>query len=263
MKPMIILSAGLAGVGKTTHFSRLAERVGESVPCVFINKDQVSEDLGASFDATSEHYLKTIGPLTYQVMIEQAKKHVLEGKVVFLDGYFGNKLSARPTRDLFMNPELDVRILYFHCSAETQETRILARGSSRDEDKKGVKFSPFRREHLQSHLIELAQAFFFSVNTEEEAALDENITAILSYLDNPCEPQPTFTRVSFTLSPDESAYDEFRFSQLIKAHRLLVQFHHESEALDKFCFWHNPESEQWTALVKGLDEKPCGPGYGF
>lgn len=250
-------------LAKQRIFQDLQKGLVNQFPAFLLIKIKYQKTWVQVFDATSEHYLKAIGPLTYQVMIEQAKKHVLEGKVVFLDGYFGNKLSARPTRDLFMNPELDVRILYFHCSAETQETRILARGSSRDEDKKGVKFSPFRREHLQSHLIELAQAFFFSVNTEEEAALDENITAILSYLDNPCEPKPTFTRVGFTLSPDESAYDEFRFSQLIKAHRLLVQFHHESEALDKFCFWHNPESEQWTTLVKGSDEKPCGPGYGF
>ncbi|OGT29735.1 MAG: hypothetical protein A3E87_08795 [Gammaproteobacteria bacterium RIFCSPHIGHO2_12_FULL_35_23] len=84
---IIMVGAGLAGIGKTVYLTRLASSISASTPCVYFDKDEINIELGQGYDSDSEYYRTTITPQTYQIIVERARQPSLQGKVVILDGY--------------------------------------------------------------------------------------------------------------------------------------------------------------------------------
>lgn len=260
---LIIFGCGLAGTGKTTHLKKLAEIISAIMPCVYIDKDDINAELGQAFDANSEYYKKVVAPLTYQIIAERAQAQVAQGKIVILDGYFGNKLSISPVKEQLISTDFETRIIYFHCTAGTQQARLIQRGLERDQDKEGRKFEPYRLAHLQEHIRELAQVPHFVIDTENEFDLEMNIEQILKYLDQPLQSKPCFKRIPCFITQDDILKAATEFQKMILQHTKLVHYRAE-EQYDKFPFWSTPSSEleNWNQIKKH-EFVPNGPGYGF
>ena len=260
---LIIFGCGLAGTGKTTHLKKLAEAISAVIPCVYIDKDDINAELGQAFDANSEYYKKVVAPRTYQIIMERAQTHVAEGKVVILDGYFGNKLSVSPIKEQLTSPDFETRVMYFHCTAKTQQARLTQRGLERDQDKEGEKFESYRLAHLQEHIRELAQVPYFIIDTENELDLEMNIRQILEYLDQPLQNRPCFKRIPCVITHCDILKEATEFQKMILQHSKLVRYRAE-EQYDKFPFWSTPPSEleNWNQIKKH-ESAPNGPGYGF
>ncbi len=222
---IIILGAGLAGVGKSTHLTRLAETLtGQGITCVYLDKDKINADLGQVYDPNSEYYKNYVKPRSYQLMIESAQRHITDGtQVVILDGYFGDKLTASPTKELLIATEFDTRVIYFHCTGETQRQRLTQRGLERDADKEGEKFKPYRRNHLQNHMRELAQIPPLFIDTEREEDLESNIASVVTYLERPSESQRHFKCIPCVLTEETAMQGAPEFQIILSRHTQLVQ----------------------------------------
>lgn len=221
----IIVSTGLAGVGKTTHLKLLASIFGPL--SVYINKDDINAELGQTYDPESEVY-KRIAPKSYDLAAERALQAGLDGKIAILDGYFGNKLTNPTCKSLLDNSRIDVRVIYFHCSGEQQKSRLLSRASPRDKDKEGDKFAPYRQQHLQDHLRELAQVPHLFIDTELDESLEINVAEILKYLHMP-ELVPCFNRVECAIEHDVVWYGAEQFKPILDGHIKQVRTPHNSQ----------------------------------
>lgn len=216
-KNTIILAAGLAGVGKTTHLKRFAEMMGDS--CVYLEKDEVNlRVFGQAFDPDSEYYRTVVAPQTYQLLVDEAKRYALAGKTVILDGYFGNKLVSHPVIELLSDSVFDVRVIYFHCSAEKQRLRLTERASVRDCDKEGERFLPYRRAHMTAHVINLIQATHLFIDTEEDLALERNIEEINRHIGSPITSSLCLGKVDCDLTEEEACYPAEGFKRVLARH---------------------------------------------
>jgi predicted kinase len=90
-KPVIIITCGLTGTGKSTIINEVAERTGFTV----LTSDRMRKELVGirpeehryeAFD--SGIYSKEFTERTYSHMIEQGKKKLMEGESVILDACF-------------------------------------------------------------------------------------------------------------------------------------------------------------------------------
>lgn len=181
LKNILILSTGLAGVGKTTHLREIAQLIPN---CVYIDKDLINEAFLGTHSMQSDYYNVHVKMQTYALMIKQALSQLSLGKVVIIDGGVGGKLTS-VFKNYLDTKEFTTKVIYFHCSGETQRERVIERNAARDNDKKGDAFIPYRHKHITEHLQELAQIAHLSVDTEDPANLRNNIKLIIDYIRRP------------------------------------------------------------------------------
>jgi hypothetical protein len=91
---LLLLSAGLAGVGKSTVLRLLSSRLGTH--CVYLDKDTINQALLGGQPYFSEYYKQHVQQPTYAVMFGIAADNLAARQQceVLLDGQFGDKLTA-------------------------------------------------------------------------------------------------------------------------------------------------------------------------
>jgi predicted kinase len=94
-RKLLLLSAGLAGVGKSTVLRLLSNRLGSG--CVYLDKDTINQALLGGQPYFSEYYKQHVQQQTYAVMFGIAADNLAARQqcVVLLDGQFGDKLTAQ------------------------------------------------------------------------------------------------------------------------------------------------------------------------
>lgn len=190
-KKILVISTGLAGVGKTTHLKALSAEIANSV---YLDKDVINLALLQGQEYFSDHYNRYVRMQSYEVMLQLAKDNLKQNKVVILDGYFGDKLSLPLFKDYLSSLDFTTKILYFHCSGDKQLERLQQRGDKRDKEKlEQGKFKPYRQKEINRHLAELIERQHITINTENTQDLKKNIETIQQYL---LETPPFNNRIS-------------------------------------------------------------------
>jgi FMN phosphatase YigB (HAD superfamily)/predicted kinase len=199
---------------------------------VYLDKDDINLELGKEFDASSDYYKKVIAPLTYRVMIWRAKAALAQNKIVICDGYFGNKLTVSPIVEQLQSNDFSAKIIYFHCSGEKQEERLKQRGLERDQDKEGVLFAPYRKQHLQDHVKELSQVPHLVIDTESNSDLSKNVKTILHYLESVPNQNYCYISKVCPLSNEESMFGANTFMNILDRHQkeLLAQKYEQEKS---------------------------------
>ena len=215
-KKILIISAGLAGVGKTTHLKALSKEIANSV---YLDKDVICSALLQGQAYFSDYYNQYVKNQSYEVMLQLARENLEENKVVILDGYFGDKLSSQRVKDLLSLPNVITKIVYFHCSGDTQFKRLQERGDYRDAEKiANGKFGSYRQEHIKKHLMELSNVPHLIIDTERDVALKANVENVLRYLQLPIPSIQTglIDKHSFILTENEAMQGVAGFRSLLK-----------------------------------------------
>lgn len=169
MKPTLLLGCGLPAVGKTTIMRSLQRSTPGSL---YLDKDTIniallSEGSHAYF---SDYYNRHVRNQTYAVMFHIAKDNLAGGcPLVIMDGQFGDKFTTslvqQPLQDLCNAVDCQVRVVYCHCSKETQLARMRSRGEPRDDDKYAV-LEGLRAGWLDAHHRELAHVDHLRLDTD-------------------------------------------------------------------------------------------------
>lgn len=91
---LLLLSAGLAGVGKSTVLKLLCSRLGSN--SMYVDKDTINQALLQGNPYFSDYYKQHVQQQTYAVMFSIAADNltIRENCTMILDGQFGDKLSA-------------------------------------------------------------------------------------------------------------------------------------------------------------------------
>ena len=178
----LLLGCGLPAVGKTTVLRRL-QRCSRG--CFYMDKDTINAALLGSHDYFSEYYDKHVRCQTYAVMFSLARDNLQNGtELIVLDGQFGDKFLApliqTPLQELQRETGCSVRLIYFHCSTQSQLARMRARAAPRDAGKYEA-FDALRAQMLEVHERELAGVPHLRLDTD---ALDEQrcVEAIQQYI---------------------------------------------------------------------------------
>ncbi|NGX63954.1 MAG: hypothetical protein KR126chlam6_01377 [Candidatus Anoxychlamydiales bacterium] len=179
---VLLISAGLSGIGKTTILKKLNSKLLNSF---YISKNLLNESLLQEKtelpDRYNMDYYKTyVAKQSYDIMIDLAIDNLKDiNRVVILDGYFGDKIGKAMFKKLFHLEDVNVKIIFFQCSAETEMKRLAKRDEQRDREKL-LNFDVYYNEHIKSHYDTLNNFEYLIVNTEED--IDENINKIIAYI---------------------------------------------------------------------------------
>jgi len=133
-KPICLISAGMAGIGKTSLLRAYSKKHG----FVFINKDSMLSNLHLNSEAgLGLNYGVKNNIQIYLMMLEFAKDNLENGLSIVIDGYFSNKLDLPEIKEKFedINELYNLIKIYFTCSKSTLEERIIHRNSGRDINK--------------------------------------------------------------------------------------------------------------------------------
>lgn len=125
-RKIALISAGLPGVGKSTLLKALSQHISNSI---FLDKDTINACLLQGNAYASDYYKCYVKNQSYDLLFALAKDNLAQGdRVIFLDGFFGDKLSS-PLVSAFTHSEnYETKIIFFYCSPEVNLQRIIKRG---------------------------------------------------------------------------------------------------------------------------------------
>ncbi len=157
--PVLLIGAGMAGVGKSTLLKALAKKHN----FVYIDKDllnisfltEISNGKIASKKSslTSYFFNNNVKFQTYHAMFSLAESNLSQGLNVILDGYFSDKLDIEFIKERIdsISKNFQVILIYFTCSNDVLFKRMKHRNFSRDSDKLG-QFDNYFENHKQDDL---------------------------------------------------------------------------------------------------------------
>jgi predicted kinase len=220
--PTLIFLSGLAGSGKSTTAKKLVEKFPKAVA---YDKDKFLIPALGSQPYFGEYYKKIANPGAYKAMLYIASLAAAEGYMPILDAYNGDKLNGPLLKETLVRKELTIKVIHFHCCAETQYKRLEERGEERDKlDKMGDLFERYRIEHVEKHLRQLAQfPEHLIINSEE--SIEDCLKTIEEFINSPSNHQG-FTTVDqkvldqFTLSKEDAFKGAEFFVETLKTLRL-------------------------------------------
>jgi predicted kinase len=180
----LVMGAGLAGGGKTTHLHQATAEINTSV---YIDKDTIAVDLLASVAQSmpGPYYDKYVKAQSYQAVFTFAADNLKLNKTTILDGCFGDRLTGSLISNHLATSPYKTLLMYFHCTGPTQLARIIQRNFQRDIEKlKDMKSD--RQNALKKHLKEFSQidpaSTILYLDTESNAALTANVRRIIHYV---------------------------------------------------------------------------------
>lgn len=181
-KGTLVMSAGLAGMGKTTVLMPVAQKMTN---CCYLDSDYVTEPFLIGNPIASDYYGQYVKNPRYESIFAFALDNISIGNTAIVDGCFGDKLTSSFVRDILNNPDIRSIAIYCHASGPIQEKRIRQRGAERDNEK--LKDLPSdRRNNIEKHLIEFSQVQNLSgilfVDTENNVDLEQNKNKIYEYI---------------------------------------------------------------------------------
>jgi predicted kinase len=182
---ILVMAAGVAGSGKTTHLHAACPQVYTSV---YLDKDVVAnaylDEVGA--DMPSPYYNKHVKSQSYEVLFRFACDQLRLNKTPVLDGCFGDRLTGALISNHLANCKYVTTLIYFQSSGETQYKRILKRGAERDFKKLQTGLDADRKDALSKHLSDFSQIDPASsvgyVNTENDSHLEANVKKIIAHM---------------------------------------------------------------------------------
>lgn len=180
-KPKLIIFCALAAL-QDDYTIELQKKLPNSV---LLNKNTLTDALLDGKNHTTDAY-QMVKNNMYAALNNMAVDQLHNGNTVILHGYYGDKLTKAGIAE-YITPasdEYDVRIIYLHCSGDRHQAIISARGSDRDNDKKGDKYDPYRMEHIRNHLRELSKISNVLLVDLEKNNFSENMKKIMDYVQN-------------------------------------------------------------------------------
>jgi predicted kinase len=216
-KKVLVFFSGLAGTGKRTVLEQLIDKISNSFKAEkdIINAEFVLDD--PDF-LNTEHYKKHVKNQTYTVLTKIAEDNLRADKVVFLQGYYGDKITSDMFHKALTSSEYEVKIVYLHCTGDIQLARLEQRNAARDADKlKEGAFPEYRKTHISKHAHELAQVPFLIVPTGIDADLEKNVEAIIRYIQMPSAQiviNPVKNKHAFTI--EEAMLGASVFASLVR-----------------------------------------------
>lgn len=125
--PMLLLTAGLMGVGKSTLSRALAEALGADL----LRSDVIRKQLAAM--ATASHQPEAFGhglyagamtARTYREMLRRAEHLLRDGQGVIVDASFARQPDRQTFLDLAASLAIPARLLHLHCDRATALMRL-------------------------------------------------------------------------------------------------------------------------------------------
>lgn len=179
--PLLLLTAGLMGVGKSTFARALAGALGAEL----LRSDVIRKELAAR--ATDSRHAEAFGEglyapamtaRTYAELLQQAERLLGRGKTVVVDASFARQADRRDFLALASRLAIPARLLHLHCEKATAMARLDQRQAE------GRDASDGRRELFE------AQAAVFdpfpggpgTIAIDSSAAVDYNVQNILCQL---------------------------------------------------------------------------------
>jgi len=213
-KPKLIVFCALAAL-QDDYTVELKKSLPNSV---LLKKNTLTDALLDGKNHTTDEY-KLVVKNMYAAFNQMAVDQLQDGNSVILHGYYGNKLTKPGTVELITpaSNTYDVRVIYLHCSGTRHQAIISARGSDRDNDKKGDKYNPYRVEHIRDHLRELSKVSNVLLVDLEQNSFAENMQKILNYVQNPAPPIQI-------IAPSHDAEQRLRYLTLENALGGLTKF---------------------------------------
>lgn len=175
-KKIAVVSVGLPGVGKSTILKALNQKIANSV---ILDKDTISLSLLQGYSYASDYYNKYVKIQSYELLLTLAKDNLKSDRVVFLDGFFGDKLRWPLVSSFFSSEDFELKVLFFYCSFHVNKNRIEERRDPRDEEKIN-NFNEYYANVFPAHQKELEKVAHLPINTEQP--ISNNIDEILRYL---------------------------------------------------------------------------------
>jgi hypothetical protein len=179
--PMLLLTIGLMGVGKTTLARALATALGAEL----LRSDVIRKELAgtpaahACSDAFDTGlYAPAISRRTYAELRQRAERLLRLGTTVIVDASFARSAERQAFLALAGELALPVRLLHVHCDRATAMTRLAQRRAD------GLDASDGRAELVD------AQAASFEppgsgpglITIDSSAAVDYNVQAVICHL---------------------------------------------------------------------------------
>lgn len=211
-KPQLVVFCSLSAI--TPEY---AEEFTRQTGTVVLSKDVLTDAL---FDGGNHHNsaaYQEMKPNFYKALVAQAEDFLKQGVNVALFGYFGDKL-ADPNhpylQELITNPDYNVSIVYLHQSAARHRNVIEIEHAkdSREDDKRGDKYEPYRVDHIQRHLNNLSRfSDVLVVDAENPTKVVENVNKIANYVkqDKAISVQPDVMKIEATSGDAEAGADVF------------------------------------------------------
>lgn len=182
-KPKLIVICALGAV-QEPYTSGLQKKLKNSV---LLDKNTLSDALLDGKNHTTDAY-QTVKRNIYAALDMLAMDQLKDGHDVIFHSYHGDKLTQPGTVEYIIpeSNDYDTYIIYLHCSGERQQQLFTERNDTRDDDKRGAKYEPYRVDHIRRHLRELSQVSdALLVDVENSSDLESNLTKILQYVQGP------------------------------------------------------------------------------
>lgn len=175
-KKIAVISVGLPGVGKSTLLKVITQKISNSS---ILDKDTICQSLLRGHAYNSSYYKKYVKEQSYELLFSLAKDNLTTQKIVFLDGFFGDKLRTPLVSSFLKIRDFEIKIIFFFCSMSVNRSRLIERGNPRDHEKL-LEFEKYYTTVLQAHQEELKNFPYQSIDTEQDTSI--NVSKILQYL---------------------------------------------------------------------------------
>lgn len=174
-KPVLILTAGLIGSGKSFQARNLAERLGAEV----IRTDVLRKDLLQIVPSEKHHesfgqgiYTSDISQKTYEKAIELAADKIGKGKPVIIDASFKNRSDRAMAVDLAKRLCVPFYIIECTCPDDVVKIRLEKRMMEKDNPSDG-RWEILQEQKKQYEAInEIPDDAYFSVDTSANPEVD-------------------------------------------------------------------------------------------
>jgi aminoglycoside phosphotransferase family enzyme/predicted kinase len=139
-RPMLVITGGLIGTGKSTIARSLAEALGWEWLRVDVLRKELAQisPLEHRFEKFQRGiYSPDFSRKTYQTLLDRARSLLAGGKSVILDGSFKRQTDRTTARDLAQKTQAD--FLFIECSSSGEEIRrrLARRAREKDEPSDG------------------------------------------------------------------------------------------------------------------------------
>jgi len=121
-KPIIVLGAGLPGVGRSTRLKILAKKIKAKV----LDSDIIRKEIFKKLDYRQKAKLKV-----YQEMMKRAEKILKSGQSVILDATFSKKIYQQLAINLAKRLKVNYFLIEFYCSDKIAKQRLLKRAKEK------------------------------------------------------------------------------------------------------------------------------------
>ncbi|HYD03601.1 MAG TPA: nucleoside monophosphate kinase [Alphaproteobacteria bacterium] len=138
-KPILLISGGIAGTGKSTVLRKLAKKY----KFFYIDKDDINQSFMTKIEngkiiskdySLDEFYQKNIRDQSYLAMFRIAQTALENGQDVILDGYFSDKIQTEYISNFLDEIKKNANVIKanFECSKEELQKRMMKRNKQYD-----------------------------------------------------------------------------------------------------------------------------------